>query len=522
MEETKKIRGNDQLFEKMYCQIGFNFMKDKMFIPIGLELANTNVYFEHDENFMLKDMTFGYYDPITNSIHVNIDDPFFTHCTDNNAKESKLVFILFHEIMHKILMHTPQRLKNRNPNLWNIAADFEVHNMLYTYIEVSQNIMSLNFNYIKNMMDKCDDMVRNKKQNDSRENPTFMFNKDYMDKIAEEIYEMIENSKEVKRNTFTMNFPMNGNGGEGDGEDDSEGEGNENQQNQQQKNGKKNQQKKNKGVEVEVEEVTYKLPNGQEVKDINVKWPDNESLPKEMQRDLEKDNNSKSLNKSLMENTFAEMTKDDRNAGNMSAACKRFLKKLFHIKIDWEKILRNSLHSILEKADYFAWNKVRTSTFLLPGMSYLPDIVEEETKCGTLIVARDESGSMSDEEIAKAAQIIAEAKEHYQKIVVIKHDTKIGAVKEFEEMDDDVVKFIYTRHSDGGTSHKEVFEYVKKYQEEHTNEEISCFIGITDLYSDVETTQDILPSKIPVIWLTPISAYSKIQGIKGKIIPVEL
>ena len=36
--------------------------------------------------------------------------------------------------MHKILMHTPDRINNREPMLWNVACDYEIHNMLYVYL----------------------------------------------------------------------------------------------------------------------------------------------------------------------------------------------------------------------------------------------------------------------------------------------------------------------------------------------------------------------------------------------------
>ena len=81
----------------------------------------------------------------------------------------------------------------------------------------------------------------------------------------------------------------------------------------------------------------------------------------------------------LIENSFEQMVK---NKGNMPKECEAFLKKLFHIKVDWEKILRNSLQNILEKTDYFGWNSIRTSTFLLSNMPYLPDVVEDNSKYG--------------------------------------------------------------------------------------------------------------------------------------------
>ena len=104
----------------------------------------------------------------------------------------------------------------------------------------------------------------------------------------------------------------------------------------------------------------------------------------------------------------------ERNKGHLPNNITSFLRKLFHVKIDWKKILRNSLQTILEKADYFTWAKPRTSLFALNNMPYLPSQDSDSNSYGTLIVARDESGSMSDQDCAKAASIIADAKNYYK------------------------------------------------------------------------------------------------------------
>ena len=524
-------------FEKAFMQISFELMKEKMFIPVGLEMSATNIVFENEKEFMLKEMTFAYFSPLDNSIHVNIAHPFFNVKPDE--LNGRLFFILFHEINHKLLLHH-DRMKQRVPNLWNIAGDYEIHNMLYIYNDLVKNGKMMS-PFIKNVFDVVENILKNSDganykhnkrhfEQQDEANPILMFDSNLIEKIAEEIYQMIENSKETNSQKMKLSF------GGGQGQDDDDGNGSDGDQDGDEEDGDQNGQgkgkkksKKNKkqngngsgdGVEVEVEEVEYTLPSGQKVKSVNINWPEMSQSEADSAKAKE-DKQRNALNRSLMENNFAEAMK---GKGDIGEECKRFLKKLFHIKIDWEKILRNSLQTILEKTDYFSWSTVRTSTFLLPNMPYLPDIVEDNEKYGTLIVARDESGSMGDEEIAKAAQIIIEAKAHYKKIVVLKHDTEITDVKGFEDMDDDVAKYLRTRARCGGTSHKEVFEYLRDYKKNFPEEDISCFIGITDLDSDIEQYQNIVPEKTPMVWLAPIGAveYHKDSKIKGKIIPVEL
>lgn len=506
-------------FEKIFTQLSFELMKEKMFIPVGLEMSATNIYFESENEFALKEMTFAYFSPIDNSIHVNTDHPFFNAYPDELP--GRLFFILFHEINHKLLLHH-DRMKQRVPNLWNIAGDYEIHNMLYIYKEAfgkEQELVSTFlkdiFKTVEKILSHSDGKNFSKRQfqnmEDDPANPILMFDSNLLENIAEEIYQKIENSKETSSQTYKMKMSGSGQG------QSSSGSGNQGNKDEQDQDGEGD-------IEVTVEEVEYTLPNGQKVKSININWPEEKDLPEDAKKSEEQKKAEKqrsALNRSLMENNFAEMAK---GKGDFSEECKRFLKKLFHIKIDWEKILRNSLQTILEKTDYFAWNTIRTSTFLLHDMPYLPDIVEDNEKYGTLIVARDESGSMGDQEIAKAAQIIIDAKAHYKKIVVLKHDTDITDIRAFEDIDEDVVKYLKTRARCGGTSHKEVFEYLRDYKKNFPEEDISCFIGITDLDSDIEETQNIVPEKTPMIWLAPIGAveYHKDSRIKGKIIPVEL
>lgn len=504
--------------EKQFQYISYCLTKSKIFVPIGLELNSTSVVFETNKEFALKNMTFGYFNPITNSIHINIEDDFFIpekNKKDFNIKSflsnqnnvlnfsAKILFILFHEVNHKFFDHT-KRCGQRDKTLWNIAGDYEIHNMYYVYRQVfdpTENDSGMLNSYMKII----DEFLLNGK--------TFCFHMDYIEKIAEEIYEMIQNSASTSTNTYS--FKLDGNGdiqsedSNGNGDGDGKNEGNENSQS---------------AGSVTVRETEYTLPGGQKYKSVSVEFHEKpghkagKAGEKDAKAQAEQAAKNTALNKALSELTVGQSAKQK---GNISAECMKFLKKLFHIKIDWEKILRNSLQNILEKTDYFGWNSIRTSTFLLSNMPYLPDVVEDNSKYGTLIIARDESGSMSDEDLRKAVNIIMEAKTHYKDIVLIKHDHQISSIKKFDELTPEVVEDICTRGSCGGTSHKEVFEYLRDYKESDTNGPISCFIGITDLESDVESYQDIIPSKIPTLWLVPYAKEERFPGINGKVIPIE-
>lgn len=485
-------------------------LESKSFLPVGLELNSMDIVFKRDDTFALKGMTFAYYHPIDNAIYINIDDPFFKNVSEAQ-RYARLFLVLYHESMHKILNHTA-RCGTKQHTLWNIAGDYEIHNMLYmldkcvNYSDLDKVILQKYTQHIEQIL------FKNNSKKSTPENPKFCFSEKYIENIAEEIYEMIQNS--AVQQEQTMSIDMNQMGGEsgsaGQGQD---GDG---------------EQSGNSGVDVKVTKTTYKLPDGTEYTDVNIEWPDDAQLNKagqgsDEQAEKAKQNakNTTDRNRALLENTMGKL---GQGKGDFPTACKKFLKKLFHIKVDWEKILRNSLQTALDKADYFAWSKIRTSSFLLPNMSYLPDVIEDESKYGTLIISRDESGSMSDEMIEKASAIILEAKDFYKKIIILKHDTDISAVEEIEDISDDSLKTLLTRESCGGTSHKAVFEWIRDYARTHREDDrISCYIGITDLESDIEHCQNILPDTVPAIYLCPMN-YDKSYdtGINGKVIPIEL
>jgi hypothetical protein len=390
-------------------------------------------------------------------------------------------------------MHTPERLGNKKPILWNIAADYEIHNMWYMFSKMNEYdpIDKLVVNQYKPLIDKI--LFDTNKYG-------FCYDDKYLENVAEEIYESLLESKNnfSKSQKVKLSDLMNSPEGESiPGDCD--------------------------GIEVEVDVEEYTLPNGTKVKDVNIKWPEKNQLPGSLKQDEKAEETAKNnvtCNRSLLENTLQQIAKEK---GDDSSPCSVFIKKLFHVKIDWEKILRNSLQTILDKSDYFAWSNVRTSTFLLPGMPYLPDVVEDNEKYGTIVISRDESGSMTETDLAKAVDIITQAKDKFKKIILLKHDTNIVSVEEFTDITNGVMKSLFERQAFGGTSHKKVFEFLREYQENHRDEErISCYIGITDMESDIIDYQKIIPANLPVIYLAPYETVSQYKdAVNGTVIPVE-
>lgn len=493
-----------EYLEKMkehYTRILYQMSKDKLFVAVGLELISIDVVFDDNKSFELKDLTFAYYNPIENCIHINIEDPFFIKASSEQDRIGRLFFIVYHEACHKLLMHT-QRMNGRDHDLWNIAADYEVHNMLYLNAELTN--ANSNTTTICNYVNTSKEILISNKKNIDKKNGevSVCFAMNMLDKIAEEIYQLIQNSKVNESITYYM--PLNNMDSDNFNENTSTKE-----------------KENNKKTGVKVTKTTYKLPDGTKHSVVSIDWPDADKINNKSDEEKQNEINNQELRKQLWENNISSSA--EKNKGNLSSSSKKFLKKLFRVKLDWEKILKNSLNTILQKADEFSWAKTRMSTFALD-LPTLPGIDDSESGLGTLVIARDESGSMSEQDIAAAASIILDAKEHYKKIIVIKHDINIVEVKEFEEVSDNVKQMLLTRAANGGTSHKAVFDFLIDYYKKHRYDEdkISCFISITDGCSDIQEYQNDIPGDIPLVYLAPANCLNYFEGVKGQIIPIEI
>ena len=511
-------------YSKMVTEIVYDFLQNKLFQPIGIELSTVPVILETTETHTFKGvygkdekfLPVAFYRPDTDSIHIFIEHNSFKKRQNYSEKYNFLTFLLFHEAGHRLFM-TMDRQNGRDMELWNVATDLEIHNMYYVYSHLIQSYSSTSNSAF---IDRCKyiDKFLIEKSNDDKDLNEGLFEEKYLNLIAEEIYQDLLNTKVESKTIYT--FDSDGNMySTSEKDDESDGNGN----NEDEKEGDQDEGNKDFKGKITVTISEYKFPSGKKFKTSSVDCSGLNIEPKSKEQ-IENEKNDTKLRKTILENTMKEEVTKERNKGALSSECKEFLKKMFHIKIDWKKILRNSLQTALEKADYFTWSKPRISLYGIPNSPYLPSQSIDTEKYGTLIVARDESGSMTDMEIAKAAGIIADAKEHYKKIIIIKHDTDIVSVNEFEDLNDEAKKILLTRESCGGTSHKAVFEWVREYfiNNKDTENAISCFISITDMYSDIEEYQNIIPNKVPTIYLTPEGCEKEHKSVRGVIIPVEI
>lgn len=485
-------------------------MAEKLFLPLALELAKCKIIVQDESNFALREKTFAYYSPIEETIYLDGSHPVFTSPKKIEILQARIILVLLHEVLHKFLDHEG-RVYKKEGNIWNIACDFEIHNMLYLYSNVytlDDNPLKRLNGYFKNILDMFQSWDENKK-NFAPGELVGLFSSKYLDKTAEEIYELLIDKAKV---TCKSCFFSLGNDGKIKGKHSLP---NTNQAT------KDDDDELVQGVLVEVEEIEITLPGGKKYTQVNIKWPENGLLPKNIKKSqLEEEDTHAALelNKALAEKNLREFCKSC-GIGQNTHYCNIFLEKIFPVKLDWSKILESSLACALEAQDYFTWAKPRTSLWAMD--MYLPDVEKDLSKYGTVIFARDESGSLSNTDAAKTCDVLRQASEKFSHIVLIKHDTKIASIEEFDSCNEEFEKSITQRVACGGTSHKEVFEVIEKYYQENQDNEdkqLSCVILFTDCYSDIEKYQDSIDKKIPLIYLVPKENKSATKNIRGKVI----
>jgi len=490
--------------------VEYALLSNKLTTAYALQISKAKVVFETNETFALRDVTFAYYCPTDSSIHINIENPFILFKkTRPTELAARIAFTLLHEVSHQLFLHVPKRLGQRDPILWNVAADYETHSMLSLVAGLAQSCGSAKLNsYFKEIAS----MLKSWGEEDYEPNLEKgeikgLFSEEFLSLTAEEIYDKLLKSKTVEQQSFKI--------GSGSRSSSQSSQGQDQSQDQSQDQGDTSSQ------EGTVTVTTYELPNGEKVKSYQIDWKSQRSGSSSQSSSGAGDSTDTStlLNRQMLSNEIQDASKSGR--GTISSKFEKLLSKLFSVKIDWEKILKNSLRTILAKSDVFTWRMPRMST--LPLGMYLPSIEDDTQRYGTVLVCLDESGSMSNELLEKAASVIAESKEFYKKVSLLKHDTDIISINEFEELDDSAIECILKREAAGGTSHRAVFEHIKREWTEHRDDDdaLSCVILITDCCSDIETCQDQIPEGVPLVWLVPKDSMDYARNVKGKVIPLE-
>ena len=396
-------------------------------------------------------------------IYINPSDLFFKEC--NTDIRSVLTFVLLHEVGHNIFMHR-KRGEGKDQVLWNYSCDYFLNGFFYN---------------LEN--ERFDDQVNLALMQLDRYKDKVLFSKDFFCLIEEEIYEKLQKdgSYTTKESKQSYKDFLNDIGLSDDNVSDD--------------------------TQIKVTETELKY-GGKVNKKIFIEFPKIEQI------DQNKDS-EKSFDDSLAKQMFETRI---LSKGFQSSSFEKFIKRIFTTKVPWDVILRDSILIELQKKGDINYSRPRLTWLCNPTMPYLTNIIDEEVY-GTLVLLIDESGSMTDEDISKAVDIAQQSDSYYKNIYVIKHDSEVRWDKLYEDKltKNDVDELCMRRHS-GGTSHRDAFNKVLEF-EKKSNTFVSLVLCLTDMRSDLQESQKILPSRIPRIYLKVLDY--KVEGITGKTINVK-
>ncbi len=179
---------------------------------------------------------------------------------------------------------------------------------------------------------------------------------------------------------------------------------------------------------------------------------------------------------------------DKRRRGTLPGYFVEYIETLMGKKIPWQRILYRFLSEVFTKDEY---SPLPPSRKYIPYDLYSPTLKNEKPE-GCIVVAVDVSGSMTSEDIKEALGEINLLKEFAEEIWLIFHDVRITDFYMPQEVKKVFEKEYVKITGRGGTSHREVFEFI-----EDNNIKPDLFIGFTDGYSEFPEEEP----PYPVIWI---------------------
>jgi predicted metal-dependent peptidase len=178
--------------------------------------------------------------------------------------------------------------------------------------------------------------------------------------------------------------------------------------------------------------------------------------------------------------------KAQKAAGKMPAGLDRFIKELVNPKVPWTELLRQFVERAA-KNDY-TW-RMPNRRYIPMGV-FLPSLYSEEL--GSVVIAIDTSGSVTEEELTQFASEISSILEEYPTtITVIYCDSRVAGHQVFER--DDLPLDLQPKGG-GGTDFRPPFKFAEKEGLEPV-----CFIYLTDMECDDYPDE---PPDYPVMWVS--------------------
>jgi len=438
-------------------------LRSEIYKPFGLSLLKYDIIFTNQVPISAPACTDFRY------IYINPNDPFFKDCAA--PIDHIITFVLNHEIGHIILMHNKRR-GNRDPHLWGYATDYMLNLFLNniegecTEWETQQRLVNMNIHLYSDLI--C-------------------YDEQFKNMLEEEIYEKLQQEGKFKKETTHQSYKkfLDDVGVPSDGvsEDD----------------------------QIEITKTELDM-NGKIKKKVFVEFP---KVSQDSASDEEADNGDE-LDVQLAKTMF------ETNILSRGFECQdfqKFLQRMFNAKVPWQTILQDSILIELQKSSDISYGRPRMSWLINQNLPYLSNYDEEEV-FGTLVLIIDESASIQDSDIEKAIDIAKQADSYYKNIYVIKHDVIVRWDKFYPDKltESDIDELLTRRHA-GGTSHRDAFKKVVEFDNK-PDCFVSLILAVTDMASDIEFAQNILPSRIPRIYLQNDVGWNY-GNVKGKVVKIQ-
>jgi len=327
--------------------------------------------------------------------------------------------ILKHEIMHAVLLH-PLRLENLDPNIRNLAADMEVNS------------------YCPNLQKPI------KAQNG--EEIRFIVAEDFKlppQKTAEWYYKNMPKQKQ-KQQTIVFIISDDNMGGKGDNQQNQKGDGKGQSQKKKKDKGKGKEKGKGKGNKEFTKKELEKL------KKQHKGWE-----------------TFKPFHKRILKRIIDRATK---MAGKAPGNIEELIQNIYEPKLNWRWLLQKAMLNGTIKAsrERTTWSKPNRRFENMKGRKRLrmPDIV----------VAVDESGSMSKRDIERCFAEINKIASIARSVTLITFDTEIYLIGKNIRRLPKTIKI----KGRGGTDFKKVFDWIEK----NVKVKKPLVIMLTDGYDD--------------------------------------
>lgn len=361
----------------------------------------------------------------------------------NNYDNDEMIFIVCHEVLHCAFQHV-QRIKKREPMLWNAACDFAI-NLILKNSEIGK--------FPKGGL---------------------LYDEKFKDMSADQIYEMLKKNI-AKKNNSSSNNKNNKNNKNTKQSKNQKGNSNNNQKNNQNKNDNDNENKfdKSRGP-IDAKEFVENYSEAQKQA-----W------------------NIGGMIDNLSQEELDELNEQWKNQTRTASIGKKFkgdfggiLDREFAIKepkMNWQDILKRFVDTVYR--DDYSW--AYPNRRYIASNIYLPSL--RNYGIGKIALVLDSSGSTCEDFPQFLGELNGLLNIYNADIVTIFCDAQVQGTREFGKCDFPLTpeSFSGMKWGGGGTDFRPAFEHISDMYND-----IRCVIFLTDGYGDYPEQFEI-----PTIWV---------------------